>query len=171
MNEVICKKKVLILQCDNGDENSNLLASARHLCDQSKLNYPSLHTVFVVNLKRVARGCKNLGCFHGVNWRCVHIDEIRPSSDDLPSLIRYASYNMSYIIENFCCNEASADLGKATENKRKLLLSILRRCIHSSVAQSVTSEHEGGSKTERIHFLLELISLDTQGKRSISYAH
>ena len=100
----MAKEKILILQCDNGDENSNLIASARHLCHQSILIHGenlTLHIIFIVNVRRVAHGCKKLGSFHGVNWRCVHIDELRPSSDDLPSLIPYANHRISFIFERF----------------------------------------------------------------------
>ena len=100
----MAKEKILILQCDNGDGNSNLIASARHLCHQSILIHGenlTLHIVFIVNLRRVAHGCQNLGSFHGVNWRCVHIDELRPSSDDLPSLIPYANHKISFLFERF----------------------------------------------------------------------
>ena len=107
------REKVLILQCDNGDENSNLIASARHLYHQSKLNYgengtPPLHAIFIIKLRRVAHGCQNLGSFHGVNWRCVHIDELRPSSDELPSFIPYANQKMSFIFERFGYGDTTA---------------------------------------------------------------
>ena len=105
----MAKEKVLILQCDNGDENSNLIASARHLCHQSILIHGenlTLHIIFIVNVRRVAHGCKKLGSFHGVNWRCVHIDELRPSSNDLPSLIPYANHKISFIFERFGSTDA-----------------------------------------------------------------
>ena len=262
------KVKVLILQCDNGDENSNLIASARHLYHQSKLIYGEktnlpLHIIFIIKLKRVAHGCQNLGSFHGVNWRCVHIDELRPSSDELPSLIPYANQKMSYIFERFGCGDSSIqeeddlmetglakgsnedsmgpgsieksmdvdspvmtvnkesieaidneiemefdseintgiaghpagspeapmevdpkasydgihrstddvnstiNVEKAREEERKMLLGILRRCVQSSIVQTVTGSCEGGRLTTRIHLLLELLTPHYRGLRKI----
>ena len=250
---------MLILQCDNGDESSDLIASARHLCHQSKLIYDDergnpLHIIFIINLKRVARGCQKLGSFHGVNWRCVHIDELRQSSDALPSLIPYANHKMSYIFERFGGRDTSfqdeeetidaePSLGisegaievrnddetmdieshidsvdreareqkdnetqmevdnevnsineeqstappdalmevdtkaslsdkhgpslrpspainreETRENERKLLLGILRRCVQSSVVQTVAGDEQGKRLTKRIHLLMELFS-------------
>lgn len=122
IKEEMDQEKVLILQCDNGDESSDLIASARHLCHQSKLLYADwmdkpFHIIFIINLRRVAQGCQRLGSFHGVNWVCVHIDELRPSSDELPSLIQFANDDMSSLFEQF----ASRDERILTEGIRMTL--------------------------------------------------
>ena len=100
------EEKILLVQCDNGDENSNLIASARHLCQQSKITYTEdlsapLHIIFIVNLRRVAHGCQHLGSFHGAHWLSIHIDELRPSSDELPMLTEYANQKMSFLFKPF----------------------------------------------------------------------
>ena len=130
----MAKEKVLILQCDNGDENSNLIASARYLCHQSISIHGenlTLHIIFIVNVRRVANGCKKLGSFHGVNWRCVHIDELRPSSNDLPSLIPYANHKISFIFERF----GSTDTHRQDE--------------HSKMENEVTMKHTGRTLEEK----------------------
>ena len=130
----MAREKILILQCSNGDENSNLIASARHLCHQSILIHGetlTLHIIFIVNLRRVAHGCKKLGSFHGVNWRCVHIDELRPSSNDLPSLIPYANHKISFIFERF----GSTDTHRQDE--------------HSEMENEMAMKHTGTTLEEK----------------------
>eukprot|EP00794_Sanderia_malayensis_P006458 gene6457-7190_t len=95
---------VLIVQCDLGDERANLIACARHLCEEERNSHANetemaLHIIFIINLTRVSGGCKYLGSFHGVNWLSAHIDELRPPNHELPSLINYANCEMSHLFK------------------------------------------------------------------------
>ena len=143
----IKKEKMLILQCDNGDENSDLIALARHLCHQSKLIHAdylkaAFHIIFIVNLRRVAHGCQKLGSFHGVNWLCVHIDELRPPSDDLPSLIRYANQKMSSIFRQFA-GVSPEPVDMETETGSDMGSSETRMDVDSSASPSNEEEAVG----------------------------
>eukprot|EP00795_Rhopilema_esculentum_P010371 gene10371-19073_t len=181
VNENLPKKKLLIVQCSNGDENSDLIASARHLCHQSKNlhgkdpNLP-LHIVFIVNLKRVAKGCRNLGSFHGVNWLSVHIDELRPPNDDLPSLVQFAGKKLSFMFQPLLENESQSatttDDHQSTQREESendeddgrkmfsLQLGLLRRCIQASCVNTSDDIYSASRVTKRIHTLTEILSQD-----------
>ena len=42
-----------------------------------------------------------MGSFHGAHWLSIHIDELRPSSDELPMLTEYANQKMSFLFKPF----------------------------------------------------------------------
>ncbi|XP_069130639.1 E3 ubiquitin-protein ligase rnf213-alpha-like isoform X2 [Argopecten irradians] len=73
------KQKVLILQCDSGDQNSNLIACARHRI-QDVIQDPTIHKEFticvllVIQLPNVKGGC--FTGFQSGQWMSVHIDDI-----------------------------------------------------------------------------------------------
>ena len=65
---------ILIVQCDSGDHNFNLIAGARHILLEERKNAPELlnlptiaavHVVLVVQLPRIAGGCRNFVGFQG----------------------------------------------------------------------------------------------------------
>ena len=187
------KNAMLIVQCDKGDAKANLIACARHLCEEAREFYAeelacSLHIIFIVNLTRIAGGCKHLGSFHGVNWISVHIDELRPPSEDLPSLVCFADQNMSYL---FCSgnnknqnSNNSAEGIEASEQKdtddhlaekpnietnesapkvtSSLQLGLLKRCVQASIAKTMNhaSELDAAGRPKRIQLLLNILSQD-----------
>ena len=142
------------MQCDNGDEKANLIACARHLCEDSRnahfvdhcdgsedTDMPSstVNIVFVVQLKRIAGGCKQLGGFHGGNWLSVHIDELRPPTEDMPSLIPYSNRPVSSLFD-VVTQPSHMHLAIAT--------GLLKRCVQPAVAE--LNQKEGGSNSERV---------------------
>ena len=145
---------MLIIQCDNGDEKANLIACARHLCEESRNVHLAdistdsededmlgrvVHILFVVQLKRVAGGCKQLGGFHGGNWLSVHIDELRPPTDEMPSLIPYANKPVSSLFD-IKAGDTFAEVA--------LPVGLLKRCVQPAVAE--LNLKEGGSNSERV---------------------
>ena len=104
-----------------------------------------------MQLKRVAGGCKQLGGFHGGNWLSVHIDELRPSTEELPSLIPYASKPISSLFE----------IESQTSHEQLTLpVGLLKRCVQPAVAE--LNQKEEGSSSERvvmrIKFMLQSLS-------------
>ena len=158
----------MIIQCDNGDEKSNLIACARHLCEESKNLLRSdisgtddfdcvpstIHIVFVIQLKPVAGGCKQLGGFYGGNWISVHIDDLRPPTEDMPSLIAYSKKQISSLFS------INSDDAQASNSHLSLLVGILKRCVQPAVAD--LNQKEGGFNARRanprITILLEVLS-------------
>ena len=69
---------MLIVQCDYGDERSDLIACARHrLIDEGKRKpiRGITYVVFIIQLSRVAGGT-SFASFQGGSWISTHIDEL-----------------------------------------------------------------------------------------------
>ena len=159
-------QSVLIIQCDDGYEKANLIACARHLCEESRnihlldlspgsgdydIQCSTVHIVFVVQLKRAAGGCKQLGGFHGGNWLSVHIDELRPPTEELPLLTPYAKEPVSSLFDI---------KPQASHTQMALSVGFLKRCVQPAVAK--LNQKEGGSNSQRvitrIKVILQLLS-------------
>ena len=91
------REGLLIVQSDSGDVNANLIASARHLLtseqrsagaedQQQEFRASPVHIVMVVQLPRLSGGCTNFVGFQGGRWLSVHIDELRPPTQQIPSI-------------------------------------------------------------------------------------
>ena len=100
--------RVLFVQCDEGDQHTDLLACARHRLHEERVKAAeihfregrqiSLHVVFIIQLPRKAGGC-----FEGAQgglWRSAHIDELRPSTSvETPNVTSLVGRSVS---ELFC---------------------------------------------------------------------
>ncbi|XP_071137099.1 E3 ubiquitin-protein ligase rnf213-alpha-like [Mytilus edulis] len=80
---------LLIVQCDCGDQNADLIACARYTVQgelqqvREERQY-AIHVVFLIQLPGIAGGC-----FTGFQcglWHSVHIDDIHPAPEDIPSV-------------------------------------------------------------------------------------
>ncbi|KAH3727158.1 hypothetical protein DPMN_053084, partial [Dreissena polymorpha] len=80
---------LLIIQCESGDKNSNLIAGARYcVMDEfekarDSMKAPS-HVALIVQLPR-----KSGGCFTGFQcgvWHSVHVDDLYPEDTRLPCI-------------------------------------------------------------------------------------
>ena len=166
-------KSVLIIQCENGDERASLIACARHLCEESRFAHlldlscgpedfsPStVHIIFVVQLRRISGGCKQLGGFHGRNWLSVHIDELRSPTEEMPSLIAFADKPISSLF--------SMDTG-ASHAQLALPIGFLKRCVQPAVAELNQKERVRNSERviKRIRGMLQLLSESMYGSFTV----
>ncbi|XP_063403574.1 E3 ubiquitin-protein ligase rnf213-alpha-like [Mytilus trossulus] len=80
---------LLIVQCDCVDQNADLIALARYMVegelqqDREERQY-AINVVFLIQLPGIAGGC-----FTGFQcgfWHSVHIDDIHPAHEDIPSV-------------------------------------------------------------------------------------
>ena len=156
------------MQCGSGDDNFNLIAGARHiLMEESKnapelLNLPSIaavHIVLVIQLPRIAGGCRNFVGFQGGNWISTHIDELRPPERYTPSIEDLIDRPISKLFE-------SENAGQLNQNDatRKLAVKFLRNCVQAAACRI---DDEGGStdrSTERIELLLHLLPEEFEGR-------
>ena len=87
------------MQCNNVEENPNLVACAQHISyelkNQCSFQYP-IFMLFLLQLGYKKCGFKVLGVSQ-VSCTCIHIDELRKPSDTLPSLIEYVDQPLSSI--------------------------------------------------------------------------
>ncbi|KAF6034331.1 hypothetical protein EB796_007360 [Bugula neritina] len=81
-----CSLKLLIVQCEAADQNSELLDSVRYIIHEeaAETTGPSTCTVLLLSFPRG----QTLTGYQGRKWHCIHIDD--PSSADLslPSVYR-----------------------------------------------------------------------------------
>ncbi|XP_070190023.1 E3 ubiquitin-protein ligase rnf213-alpha-like [Littorina saxatilis] len=78
-------QKLLLVQCDSGDLNQNLIKCAQY-CMQD-LRPPDSrhhHVVFIIQLPRLAGAC--FTGFLGGNWHCLHIDDLWAPEGNVPSI-------------------------------------------------------------------------------------
>ena len=87
------------MQCNNVEENPNLVACAQHISyelkNQCSFKYP-IFMLFLLQLGYKKCGFKVLGVSQ-VSCTCIHIDELRKPSDTFPSLIEYVDQALSSI--------------------------------------------------------------------------
>ena len=100
--------KLLVVQCDAGDQHGDLLACARHRlheerdiviakCKERGIR-AQYHIVSIVQLPRIAGGC--FEGVHGGVWRSIHIDELRPpESSDCPPVTALVGKSMSQLFK------------------------------------------------------------------------
>ena len=158
---------ILLVQCDSGDENSNLIAGARHILLEERtnasemLNLSSLeavHIVLITQLPRIAGGCRNFVGFQGGKWMSVHIDELRPPGRHIPSIEQLIDGPISMLFNGDRIEEDDAMSAVTVAVAVKLL----RNCVQAAACR-VDSETESAERsTQRIELLLDLLLDDYQ---------
>ncbi|RMX46188.1 hypothetical protein pdam_00007847 [Pocillopora damicornis] len=156
---------ILLVQCDSGEENFNLIAGARHILMEERknasemLNLSSLeavHIVLITQLPRIAGGCCNFVGFQGGKWMSVHIDELRPPGRHTPSIEQLIDRPISELFN-----------GDPTEEDESMpavtvAVKLLRNCVQAAACR-VDSETESAERsTHRIELLLDLLPDDYQ---------
>ncbi|KAL8581505.1 hypothetical protein ACOMHN_042898 [Nucella lapillus] len=77
--------KLLVVQCDSGDSNQNLIKGAQYCMQDLRPKVSYLHhVVFIIQLPSVA-GARFTG-FLGGQWHCLHIDDMRATEGCMPSI-------------------------------------------------------------------------------------
>ncbi|XP_052224866.1 E3 ubiquitin-protein ligase rnf213-alpha-like [Dreissena polymorpha] len=99
------KSRVIIIQCDSGDANTNLIACARYsvmdALENKKRNLQSpIHILFIVQLPRISGGCFNW--FQCGPWHSVHIDDLYPEGPYFPHLRDLQNRSVSEVFERAC---------------------------------------------------------------------
>lgn len=170
---------LLIVQCDSGHLNGDLIACARYrICDkrsktsqeQYKIN---THVLLIIHLPRKAPGSSFVG-FQGEPWTCCHVDDLRALDSGHLSLhnalhmqISDLFYNQEFVSE--IQTEDTVDtqqfpLGGEVKHQCRRL----RNCIHAAASRIHASEENRERATRRIEILLELIPESPPSNRPIS---
>ena len=158
---------ILLIQCDSGDENFNLIAGARHILLEERtnasemLNLSSLeavHIVLIIQLPRIEGGCRNFVGFQGGKWISSHIDELRPPGRHTPSIEQLIDRPISELFGGVRIEEDDAMPAVAVAVK------LLRNCVQAAACR-VDSETESANRsTHRIELLLDLLPDDYQSQ-------
>ena len=158
---------ILIVQCDSGDDNFNLIAGARHILMEERNNAAELlnlakiepvHIVLVVQLPRISGGCRNFVGFQGGKWMSVHIDELRPPGGNTPSIEHLIDKPISELFRDG--NQMQPETGKKAQ---MLAVNLLRNCVQAAACRV---DNEAGScdrSTQRIELLLQLLPENFEG--------
>ncbi len=99
---------LLLVQCDNGEANFNLIACCRYLVDDTRrrtlegFNVPvkPIHIIFIIQLPNIAGGCQHFVGFQGGKWQSVHIDELLESNEQLPQIEQLVNRSVSDLFQS-----------------------------------------------------------------------
>lgn len=110
-------KSLLIIQCNNAAENSNLVACAQHICIELRRSFYTEEQVFILFLLQLGykkSGFKVIGVSQQT-CTCVHIDELRKPCLIFPSLIDYVDKPLSNIFD--ICDHKHGNQGYVGEDE------------------------------------------------------
>ncbi|XP_071137105.1 E3 ubiquitin-protein ligase rnf213-alpha-like [Mytilus edulis] len=170
---------LLIVQCDCGDQNADLIACARYsiqgeLQQIMEKHSGNIHVVLIVQLPRVAGS--NFTGFQCGLWHSLHIDDLRPPPDKMPSFVEMYHKPVSAFFDVYKDmtpptedmemdaekdEEPDMDVESSHEKlKRKEqidILSLIMNCVHSALSMVKDPEKDSPRTTERIRMVLNLI--------------
>ena len=159
---------LLIIQCDAGHLNIDLIACARHRIIDERVSalqmnmdtdqhvpFQATHVIFIVQLPKQAGGTKFVG-FQGAQWYSVHIDDLNPPKD-LSFVLPNAFYHsMSEIF-----GIGSAVNAIAESNPAAVLQFDASRRLHNLIQKAASrlqdNEENSHRTTQRIELLINLI--------------
>ena len=157
------KDTLLIVQCDSGHLNGDLIACARYrIYDKRSKTHQeqyktSTHVLFIIHLPRKAPGSSFVG-FQGEPWVCCHVDDLQALGDDYFSLhsaldmpISDLFYNQEFVSEITDTQQVPVS-GEVKHQCRRL-----HNCIQAAASRVHDSEENRERATERIGLLLDLI--------------
>lgn len=143
--------RLLIIQCDNGHENIDLIACARYRTrdERNKLeSYMGVtHVVFVVQLPRMNGGTK-FPSFQGGPWITTHIDDLRGNDNTSDTIKEAMRLPISSFFNEFCL--------KCDESSIFHPIHLLSGCIHKALVQ-LMSEQFSSRAEQLIEIMLQLI--------------
>ena len=154
---------LLIIQCDAGHLNIDLIACARHRIIDERVSalqmntvpLQATHVVFIVQLPKQAGGTKFVG-FQGAQWYSVHIDDLNPPKDlsfDLPNAFYHSMSEIFGI--------GSAVNAIAESNPAAVVQFDASRRLHSLIQKTASrlqdNEENSHRTTQRIDLLINLI--------------
>ena len=98
---------LLLVQCDNGEANFNLIACCRYLVDETRRrtlediddHVKPIHIIFIIQLPKIAGGCQHFVGFQGGKWQSVHIDELLESNEQLPQIEQLVNRSVSDLFQ------------------------------------------------------------------------
>ena len=129
------------------------------------LNLSSLeavHIVLIIQLPRIAGGCRNFVGFQGGKWISSHIDELRPPDRHTPSIEQLIDRPISELFGGVRIEED--DAMPAVAVAVAVAVKLLRNCVQAAACR-VDSETESANRsTHRIELLLDLLPDDYQSQ-------
>ncbi|XP_067673877.1 E3 ubiquitin-protein ligase rnf213-alpha-like [Haliotis asinina] len=95
-------QKLLLVQCGSGDRNQSLIRSAQYCVLDELHDARQFAVVFIIQLPNIAGGC--FSGFQAGKWHSLHLDELRQSTQDMPSMNELHKYSPASIFEGLRSN-------------------------------------------------------------------
>ncbi|XP_052062678.1 E3 ubiquitin-protein ligase rnf213-alpha-like isoform X2 [Mytilus californianus] len=181
---------LLIIQCDSGDQNNDLIACARNtLQDELQQIHDqalNVHVVFLIQLPGIA-GSSFTGFQCGL-WHSVHIDDIHPPPLELPSIADMYGMSVSALLDskgdNLSLRERKPEdlerlqtaedidltdihleekiIRRSFAPKRQFNIEyLIEKCIQPAVGNVKDSESESSRAIERLTLILNCMHNET----------
>lgn len=160
---------ILLVQCDSGDDNFNLIAGARHILLEERTNAPEMlnlpsieavHIVLIIQLPRMVGGCRNFVGFQGGKWMSSHIDELRPPDRHTPSIEQLIDRPISELFRSRSKDQEEGDVVT-----QALAVKLLRNCVQAAACRVDNDTESTERSTQRIELLLDLLPDNFEGAR------
>ena len=172
---------LLIIQCDAGHLNIDLIACARHRIIDERVSalqmntdtdqyvpLQATHVALIVQLPKQAGGTKFVG-FQGAQWYSVHVDDLSPPKDLSLDLSTAFYHSMSEIFGMGSVVNATGE-SNATAVMKFDASRRLYNLIQKAASLLQDNEENSHRTTQRIELLINLIPIknnDNKGKQSI----
>ncbi|XP_071112375.1 E3 ubiquitin-protein ligase rnf213-alpha-like [Haliotis cracherodii] len=95
-------QKLLLVQCGSGDRNQSLIRSAQYCVLDELHDARQFAVVFIIQLPNIAGGC--FSGFQAGKWQSLHLDELRQSTQDMPSINELHQFSPASIFEGLSSN-------------------------------------------------------------------
>ncbi|XP_076109129.1 E3 ubiquitin-protein ligase rnf213-alpha-like [Mytilus galloprovincialis] len=182
---------LLIVQCDCGDQNADLVACARYsiqgeLQQISEKHSGNIHVVLIIQLPRVAGS--NFTGFQCGLWHSLHIDDLRPLPNKMPSIVEMYHKPVSAFFDAYKEKKPTEDMEvdaekdgepdmdvdsqqETSQREQQIdILSLSMNCAHTALSMVKDPEKDSPRTTERIKMVLNLIqnNHEEEGKTFLS---
>ncbi|XP_064635715.1 E3 ubiquitin-protein ligase RNF213-like isoform X3 [Lineus longissimus] len=150
-------ERLMLLQCDSGDRNSNLIACARYqimeeFTKSKNTMRGKAHFVFIVQMPRVMAG-SFIG-FQGGRWSSVYIDDLRVSHQ--PAIMKLSEQSIGDLIgESVRKGSVGKGIGQCLQQKHAL-------SFIDDVHDDVLENHETWQIQPSPERLNEIVQMTTQ---------
>ena len=111
-----------------------------------------VHIALVVQLPRVAGGCRNFVGFQGGKWISTHIDELRPPRKHTPSIEQLTDRPISDLFGSG--SERQPDINSSAQ---MLAVNLLRNCVQAAACRVDNEAGTPERSTQRIEIILNLL--------------
>ncbi|VDI35206.1 Hypothetical predicted protein [Mytilus galloprovincialis] len=145
------KLRLILVQCESGDQKGNLVACARYSIESEiktlkKIDIKNLFVILIVQIPRVTG--RYFTGFQCGTWHSVHIDELR-AKDGMPHFIDMYKKPISAVLESYL-HETE------TSGAQFDVISLIWSCIQKALASVKDVNEESKRNIERVKLMFSL---------------
>ena len=180
------KPMLLVIQCDSGHMNGDLIACARYriydervkAMEKNKIQGRNVvtHVLFIINLPYQVSGSSFVG-FQGDPWISAHIDDLRPSSGDTIEPLYAISTTISKLFIGEYIHDIGPLLGEAFEPPHSVSESESDESsqedatLENTLSTPLVKADEEAEIEEEENSELEIMGDDTGGNQTMTGMH